>query len=50
TVHCTFMPSLPDELQVSSGELLTVLQEYTDGWLLCQNDKGQQGMVPVRCL
>jgi hypothetical protein len=49
-VQSTFMPSLPDELAISIGELLTVLQEYTDGWLLCKNDKGEQGMVPIRCL
>ncbi|KAJ6495919.1 hypothetical protein DFH09DRAFT_832983, partial [Mycena vulgaris] len=50
TVQCTYMPSLPDELEISIGELLTVLQEYNDGWLLCKNDKGEQGMVPIKCL
>jgi hypothetical protein len=49
-VQCTFMRSLPDELPISVGEMLTVLKEYADGWLLCQNNKGEQGMVTVRSL
>jgi hypothetical protein len=30
--------------------MLTVLKEYADGWLLCQNNRGEQGMIPVRSL
>ncbi|KAJ7893512.1 hypothetical protein B0H13DRAFT_1625184, partial [Mycena leptocephala] len=46
TVQCAFTCSLPDELTISAGEMLTVLKEYADGWLLCQNNRGEQGMVP----
>lgn len=50
TVKFTFIPSLPDELNISSGEVVTVLQEYDDGWALCLNGREVQGMVPVECL
>jgi hypothetical protein len=49
-VQATFSSGLPDELAILSGEMLYVLREYADGWVLCQNDKGEQGMVPSRCL
>ncbi|KAJ7720513.1 hypothetical protein B0H16DRAFT_1604483 [Mycena metata] len=49
-VQATFGTGLPDELTIQSGEILHVLHEYTDGWVLCQNDKGEQGMVPSKCL
>jgi hypothetical protein len=50
TVHCTFIPSLPDELTISTGETIRVLSEYDDGWALCANRRGEQGMVPLECL
>lgn len=50
TVKFTFIPSLPDELSISNGEVVTVLQEYDDGWALCVNGRGVQGMVPLECL
>ena len=49
-VQYTFIPSLPDELTVSTGETLRVLAEYDDGWGLCVNRMGEQGMVPLECL
>ena len=50
TVVCTFIPSLPDELTISIGETLRVLAGYEDGWSLCMNSRGKQGMVPNECL
>jgi len=47
---CTFIPSLPDELTVSIGETLRVLAGYEDGWSLCMDCRGKQGMVPNECL
>jgi len=50
TVVCAFIPSLPDELTISIGETLSVLAGYEDGWSLCMNRRGKQGMVPNECL
>ena len=50
TVVCTFIPSLPDELTVYIGETLRVLAGYEDGWSLCMDCRGEQGMVPNECL
>lgn len=49
-VRCTFIPSLPDELSISTGEIIRVLNEYDDGWALCANERGEQGVVPLECL
>lgn len=50
TVVCTFIPSLPDELTIRVGETLRVVAEYEDGWFLCLDCRGEQGMVPNECL
>ncbi|KAF8183768.1 hypothetical protein K438DRAFT_1129913 [Mycena galopus ATCC 62051] len=50
TVCHEFIPFLSDELQVAIGEEVRVLSEYDDGWALCKNDHGDQGMVPLECL
>jgi hypothetical protein len=50
TVRCTFIPNLPDELSITTGELVQLLAEYDDGWALCKNASGDQGMVPLECL
>jgi len=49
-VMCTFITSLPDELEINVGESIYVLAEYDDGWALCMNMNGQRGMVPMECL
>jgi hypothetical protein len=49
-VKSTFIPTLPDELSLTMGEVLRVLSEYDDGWVLCANRMGEQGMVPLDCL
>lgn len=50
TIKCTFIPSLPDELSITTGETVRVLAEYDDGWTMCVNTRGEQGMVPIECL
>ena len=50
TVVNTFITDLPDELAVTFGQRLNVLAEYDDGWTLCADEKGEQGMVPIECL
>ncbi|KAI0958143.1 hypothetical protein AcW1_006313 [Taiwanofungus camphoratus] len=49
-VRAAFIPSLPDELSVSAGEMVRVITEYDDGWALCANLQGEQGVVPLECL
>lgn len=49
-VKCSFIPTLPDELSIVTGEVVRVLAEYDDGWALCQNGRAEQGMVPLECL
>jgi len=46
----SFVPHLRDELRVKIGDQLRVMQEFDDGWALCVNAHGKQGMVPVECL
>jgi hypothetical protein len=50
TVRYEFIPSLPDELSIVTGEVLRMMAEYDDGWALCKNERGEQGMVPLECL
>ncbi|KAH9484436.1 hypothetical protein JR316_0003918 [Psilocybe cubensis] len=49
-VSSSFITRLPDELSIAVGERLRVLAEYDDGWSLCMNSTGEQGMVPNECL
>ncbi|KAF8447761.1 hypothetical protein L210DRAFT_3527126 [Boletus edulis BED1] len=49
-VKCTFVPTLPDELSITTGERILVLEQYDDGWDLCANVRGERGMVPRDCL
>lgn len=46
----TFVPSLPDELHIANGEQIRILAAYDDGWALCSNLRGVQGVVPLECL
>jgi len=50
TVQFSFVPDLSDELEIVNGETLTMIQEFDDGWALCANRGGTQGMVPLECL
>jgi len=49
-VRVTFVPQLPDELAITPGETLYIRVEFDDGWALCANTRGEQGMVPSECL
>ncbi|GJJ12356.1 hypothetical protein Clacol_006597 [Clathrus columnatus] len=46
----TFVPSLPDELNITTGEHVHILMAYDDGWALCSNIRNEQGVVPLQCL
>ncbi|KIJ69184.1 hypothetical protein HYDPIDRAFT_55230, partial [Hydnomerulius pinastri MD-312] len=50
TVKCTFVPTLPDELSITTGERVRLVAQYDDGWALCANGRDEQGMVPQECL
>ncbi|KAG9318657.1 hypothetical protein JVU11DRAFT_750 [Chiua virens] len=49
-VKCTFVPNLPDELSIMTGQPIFVIEQYDDGWALCADGRGEQGMVPRECL
>ena len=49
-VKCTFVPTLPDELSITTGERVFIVEQYDDGWDLCANGRGERGMVPRECL
>ncbi|KAI0340027.1 hypothetical protein BDW22DRAFT_432054 [Trametopsis cervina] len=52
-VVCTFTPSLGDELGVSVGEPLVLLEEYEDEWCLVQRvgkADAERGVIPRFCL
>ncbi|KZT34717.1 hypothetical protein SISSUDRAFT_956875, partial [Sistotremastrum suecicum HHB10207 ss-3] len=53
TVKQPFKVSLHDELHVRVGETVRLLQEYQDGWTLCQRvgrADAEKGAVPRCCL
>ncbi|KAH8117114.1 hypothetical protein DFH11DRAFT_1470096, partial [Phellopilus nigrolimitatus] len=49
-VRVVYIPTLPDELSITTGEIVQVVNAYDDGWALCANARGEQGVVPVECL
>ncbi|KAJ7193828.1 hypothetical protein GGX14DRAFT_297353, partial [Mycena pura] len=49
-VRSEYIPSLPDELEIFTGEVVRVQSEFDDGWALCVNTRGERGMVPLECL
>ncbi|KAK7061699.1 hypothetical protein R3P38DRAFT_2831037 [Favolaschia claudopus] len=51
TVLYDFTAAAADELSVSEGERLTVLEkDDTDEWWKCRNSKGKEGVVPASYL
>ncbi|KAJ7771660.1 hypothetical protein B0H16DRAFT_1224720, partial [Mycena metata] len=50
TVRSVFIPSDPDELDITTATVVRVLAEFDDGWALCANERGEQGVVPLECL
>ncbi|KAK3717982.1 hypothetical protein LTR37_005408 [Vermiconidia calcicola] len=50
-VQLDFKPSMEDELELISGQIVRMLHEYDDGWALCiRLDRSQQGVCPRTCL
>jgi len=50
-VKRTFVPSLPDELSIATGDQVRVISAYDDGWALCEKvSTGEKGVVPQECL
>lgn len=46
----TFTPKLEDELSVTIGETVRLVEEFQDGWCFIQRKDGNQGVVPRFCL
>lgn len=49
TVKSTFIPTLPDEMNIVAGDKVRVLSTFDDGWALCERN-GERGMVPLECI
>ncbi|KAF9053009.1 hypothetical protein BJ165DRAFT_1400371 [Panaeolus papilionaceus] len=52
-VIATYVPNLPDELEVQVGDTVRVLQQYKDGWCFAQQIgkmDAPRGVVPLICL
>ena len=49
-MRCTYIPNLPDELSVTLGETVRIVNEFDDGWALCLNARSEKGVVPLECL
>ncbi|KAF5330773.1 hypothetical protein D9619_005308 [Psilocybe cf. subviscida] len=53
TVSAAYTPTLPDELRVTVGDTVRLLQEYKDGWGFAQyvgKIDSPKGVVPMVCL
>ncbi|KAG9013963.1 hypothetical protein FRB94_004343 [Tulasnella sp. JGI-2019a] len=54
TVVRTFVPSLPDELPIQTGEQVRVVNRYDDGWAHVERMRSgagaESGVVPQECL
>ncbi|KAF0513136.1 hypothetical protein F8M41_017842 [Gigaspora margarita] len=52
TVIDTFVPTLPDELDIQLGDKVTVLVVYDDGWVQGVNETqgGVKGVFPQHCV
>lgn len=46
----TFVPTLADELPVTIGETIFIIEAFDDGWASCTSSAGQCGVVPLECL
>lgn len=49
-VRCTYIPTLPDELSITVGEMVQLVSEFDDGWAVCVNAHNERGVVPLECL
>lgn len=51
TVLKTFVPTLPDELAITSGERIIVIESFDDGWAQVRRSGAKEsGVVPLECL
>lgn len=46
----TFAPNLEDEITISIGETIRLVEEYPDGWCMIQCKDSRTGVVPRFCL
>jgi hypothetical protein len=46
----TFTPNLEDELTISIGETIRLVEEYPDGWCMIQRKDSRTGVIPRFCL
>lgn len=49
----TFVPTLPDELSIQTGEQVRIIMKYDDGWAHVErlrSGAGENGVVPMECL
>jgi hypothetical protein len=50
----TFVPTLPDELSIQTGEQVRIVNRYDDGWAHVERMKSgagvESGVVPLECL
>jgi len=49
TVRRPFAPSLPDEMYITPGQLVTIEEMFDDGWNLVKAADGGRGLVPLAC-
>ena len=49
TIARPFAPSLHDEIGVSPGDEVIVLQAFDDGWVQIRNVKKNVGLIPLDC-
>jgi len=45
-----YSPSMPDELRMTPGDELIILEKFNDGWGFGQNTKGGVGVFPLDCV
>lgn len=55
TIRRPYTPTLSDELQVSVGDRIKVLEIFNDGWasvekVAAEDGQAMKGLVPIACL
>jgi len=48
-VRCSFIPTLPDELNVRSDDVVRVLHKFDDGWVVVEKvgKEDERGFIPM---
>ncbi|ORY47289.1 hypothetical protein BCR33DRAFT_807623 [Rhizoclosmatium globosum] len=49
-VKIEYVASLPDELSVKIGDVLTITEAYDDGWAKGRKSNGTEGLFPLSCV